>query len=126
MSKPLIILTLVLSLIVANASLSADAQPPSKEGHSTSEEPAAVESSPPRLLERKPPARGFPIRHTLSVTDFGARPDDGKDDLAGIRAAMSKAAGLKEPTAVLLPKGTYDLFLPKDPYDSRYSRTRAV
>ncbi len=68
-----------------------------------------------RLPDRKPPARDFPVQHTLSVSDYGATPNDGKDDLASIRAAMNKAAAPKVPTALLRPKGTYDLFRPDDP-----------
>jgi hypothetical protein len=89
------------------------------------EKPEDITVRPAQLLERKPPARDFEVKHTVKATDHGAIPDDGLDDLAGIRAAMAKAQNLKEPTAVLLPKGTYDLFMPQNPdKDLIYQVTR--
>jgi len=45
---------------------------------------------------------------TVLVTDFGAKPNDGEDDTAGIQAAIEKAR--QTPGSVLVfPKGQYDL-----------------
>ena len=91
------------------------------------ESKASEQSRPPiapvQLPARMPPARDFPVEHTLSLSDFGATADDGRDDLASIRIAMNKAAALKKPTRLLFPKGTYDLFLPEDPEEDLIYRT---
>lgn len=68
-----------------------------------------------KLPKRVPPARDFPVEQVLEVTAFGAVPDDGKDDLAGLRAAMAEAQKLGKPVKVVLPKGTYDLHPPANP-----------
>jgi len=96
-----------------------------REAGAVLERPEDIAVKQAQLPKREPPVRDFPVKHTLEVTDFGAIPDDGADDLSGIRAAMAKAQNLKEPTAVLLPTGTYDLFMPKNPdTDLIYQVTR--
>ncbi len=50
------------------------------------------------------PAQGSNV---VSVADFGALPDDGKDDTEAVRAAILKCKTLKEPT-LLFPKGRYE------------------
>lgn len=47
---------------------------------------------------------------TFDVTDFGAVPDDGKDDRAAFNAALAKAQESSGTITVVIPKGTYDLF----------------
>ena len=42
------------------------------------------------------------------VTDFGAKPDDGEDDTAGIQAATEKARQIPG-SLLIFPKGQYDL-----------------
>ena len=123
--KPLVTFALVLVLIYICSGTVQSAAATPDEGRRVSEKGIAINVTPVQLPARKPPARDFPVLQTLSVTDFGAVPDDGNDDLAGVRAAMSKAQDLREPTAVVLPKGTYDLFLPADAdRDLIYGTTR--
>ncbi|MCP4785994.1 MAG: right-handed parallel beta-helix repeat-containing protein [Fuerstiella sp.] len=110
----LTILALSLSWISSHDS-PVSARTPGVQSGTTQEETAIVDASRAQLPKRKPPKRNFPVLHTLSVTDFEAMPDDGKDDLIGIRMAMKKAAALGKPTALRFPLGTYDLFLPENP-----------
>ena len=113
MLKWLTIFTVLLSWIAGSPQL-ATAQTSTKNNNTiTGQPPTPVLRA--SLPARTPPARDFPVQHTLSVADFGAIPNDGKDDLASIRVAMNKASALKEPTLLLLPTGTYDLFLPDNP-----------
>lgn len=47
--------------------------------------------------------------HNLNVTDFGAMPNDGKDDTAGILAAMEAAHKVDGPVTVSFPRGRFVL-----------------
>ena len=47
---------------------------------------------------------------TFNVADFGAAPDDGRDDRAAVQAAIDAGRNGGEPAdAVLFPKGTYEI-----------------
>ena len=54
---------------------------------------------------------------TVSVAEFGAKPDDGEDDTAAIRAAVAKCQILKNPV-LLFPRGRYEL------QNASYSKNR--
>lgn len=49
----------------------------------------------------------------VRVTDFGAKPDDGKDDTEAIRAAIARTidgpSRYAAPRFIYLPKGVYDI-----------------
>jgi hypothetical protein len=62
-------------------------------------------------LELAPPPATKPADF-LSVTDFGAVPDDGKDDLVALNACMAKAK--KESKGVWIPPGTFHQTAPLD------------
>ncbi len=46
----------------------------------------------------------------INVTDFGAIPDDGKDDTPAVRAALDKIKNIKGKTILYFPEGRYDFF----------------
>jgi len=57
--------------------------------------------------------------HTLSVAEFGATPDDAKDDTAAVREALAAAA--KRPgTRLVFPEGRYDFAAAHRPAKTRY------
>lgn len=45
---------------------------------------------------------------TVNVADFGAVPDDGKDDTSAVAAAVKHCAGLKNAVRLLFSRGRYD------------------
>lgn len=47
--------------------------------------------------------------NTINILDFGAIPDDGKDDSKGIQAAINHAIQSAQSSKVYCPPGTYDL-----------------
>jgi hypothetical protein len=47
------------------------------------------------------------LKPTLQVTDFGAVPDDGKDDTAAIKEAIASAAANDRPDVIEFPKGRF-------------------
>jgi polygalacturonase len=69
---------------------------------------APTTTSPPPSTSRAPasaaPTSRTPSGPTISVTDFGAVPDDGRDDQDAIQEAIDSAP---EGTTVLFPAGTY-------------------
>ena len=55
-----------------------------------------------------------PLRHvkterTISVADFGATADDGKNDLPAVRQALAKALASETAVELVFPKGNYDI-----------------
>jgi polygalacturonase len=72
--------------------------------------PAAPTTAAPTRLPARAPApppsaeTHTPAGPTISVTDFGAVPDDGRDDQAAIQAAIDSAA---PGTTVVFPPGVY-------------------
>ncbi|UXX80068.1 right-handed parallel beta-helix repeat-containing protein [Reichenbachiella carrageenanivorans] len=63
--------------------------------------------------KRQAPLLDLPIKTQISVADFGAIPDDGKDDIGAIDRAISKAiakASEDRPVELIFEKGIYDLF----------------
>jgi len=56
------------------------------------------------------PLRDLPVKITIRAADFGARPDDGDDDLLAIQTAIERAAESGVPARVLIGPGRYDLF----------------
>jgi hypothetical protein len=56
----------------------------------------------------------------VRVTDFGALPDDGRDDTQAVIAAVSSCRKLDRPTLVF-PKGRYDFFAGANPGDSNHA-----
>ena len=58
---------------------------------------------------RPAPLRDLPAGQVLRVADFGARPDDGRDDLPAIQAAIDKSRDRAEPVRIVLGKGRFDL-----------------
>lgn len=63
-------------------------------------------------IPREIPLMDLPIKKEVSVADYGALVNDGKNDIEGIKAAINAAkslAGSSTPVRVVLEKGTYDL-----------------
>jgi hypothetical protein len=63
-------------------------------------------------IKREIPLMDLPIKKEVSVADYGALVNDGKNDIDGIKAAINAAkslAGSSTPVRVVLEKGTYDL-----------------
>ncbi|MCX7012350.1 MAG: right-handed parallel beta-helix repeat-containing protein [Candidatus Sumerlaeota bacterium] len=65
----------------------------------------ASESAAPR----EEPLRDLNVEKTFHVEDYGAKADDGADDLAGIQAAMTAAAQCGAAAEVAFGEGRYDL-----------------
>ena len=62
------------------------------------------------IYQHRPlPLKELPLEIQLSVTDFGANPDDGMDDLPGLQAVIRQARDLGVPAEIVLPQGRYDL-----------------
>jgi hypothetical protein len=62
------------------------------------------------VFQHRPlPLKDLPVEIELSVTDFGAIPDDGMDDLPGMEAAIRHACGLNKPVQIKMPQGRYEL-----------------
>ena len=102
----------LLGVVLALTTASMAEQTPPGAGvrrNSAYENPVDVHVTEPQLTPRPEPLRGFPIEQVLDVTDFGAVPDDEKNDVAGIRAAMKQATEAKVPSEVRFPKGRYYL-----------------
>lgn len=59
---------------------------------------------------RPSPLRNLPDGKVFNVTDFGAKPDDGQDDLPAIQAAIDKARGIDTPVRIVFRKGQFDLY----------------
>ncbi|KXX66812.1 LamG-like jellyroll fold domain-containing protein [Flammeovirga sp. SJP92] len=62
--------------------------------------------------ERNKPLLTFPTVSTVKVADFGAFPDDGRDDYKAINDALKLAVSIaneENPVRVKFGKGTYDL-----------------
>ncbi|MCL5270627.1 MAG: right-handed parallel beta-helix repeat-containing protein [bacterium] len=59
------------------------------------------------LAVRTPPLRELAVARTLSVSDFGARPDDDGDDLPAVRRAVAAAIDGGVATEISFPRGRY-------------------
>ena len=66
-------------------------------------------SNAPLPFERPYPVTNITAEKSFSVIDHGAKPDDGKDDLPAIRAAIAAAKASGAPSVVIFPKGAYIL-----------------
>jgi hypothetical protein len=62
------------------------------------------------LASEQVSASGNPDMQTLSVTDFGAIPDDGRDDCPAVLAALERANKSDRPSVLRFPPGRYDFF----------------
>ena len=58
---------------------------------------------------RPAPLRDLPAGTVLRAADFGATPDDGRDDRPAIQAAIDAARGREGPVRVVLGPGRFDL-----------------
>lgn len=79
-------------------------------GPPAAERPPAASLAPPvptASASPAPKASRSPNAPAVSVTSFGARPDDGGDDTAAILAALQATAGSE--TAAYAPAGVYDV-----------------
>ncbi len=81
---------------------------------------SAQQVAEPQLTPRPEPLRDFPVEQVLDVTDFGAVPNDNKNDVEGIRAALKKATEATVPTEVRFPKGRY--YLDADIETDKYAK----
>jgi len=78
---------------------------------SIDERVAAIEKE--LFAVRTPPLRDLgKIDVTISVADFGARPDDAKDDLPAFIQAIAAAGRAKGNCRIVLPNGSYTLTPP--------------
>src|SRR5262249_49769646 len=66
------------------------------------------------------PAANVQTAQQVRVTDFGARPDDGRDDTVAVLAAIAFCRKFDKPTLVF-PKGRYDIFAGANPDSSDYA-----
>lgn len=66
------------------------------------------------LKTRPEPLTNLNVRFGLNVKDFGAVPNDGKDDRAAVAAAVEKAKALEGPVQIDFDPGLYD-FMPRTP-----------
>src|SRR5262245_5777491 len=66
------------------------------------------------------PAKDAQPTQQVRVTDFGALPDDGRDDTPAILAAVASCRKLDKATLVF-PKGRYDFFAGANPNDSNHA-----
>jgi hypothetical protein len=62
------------------------------------------------LASEQTSAREGPDLQTLSVTSFGAIPDDGQDDLPAVQAALERASGAGRASVLSFPPGRDDFF----------------
>ncbi|MGE4490715.1 MAG: hypothetical protein AB7E95_14335, partial [Kiritimatiellales bacterium] len=62
------------------------------------------------LQMRPPPLTNLDVNVRLNVRDFGAFPNDGKDDRAAVGAAIEKAKSLDGPVQLDFEPGRYDFF----------------
>jgi hypothetical protein len=58
---------------------------------------------------REEPLRDLPVTQTLSVTNYGAFPDDDENDRAAIQSALNALAALSGPAELIFPEGKYVL-----------------
>lgn len=63
------------------------------------------------LQMRPPPLKNLNVQVHLNVRDFGAVPDDGKDDGSAVMAVVAKASSNNAPVQIDFDPGTYD-FMP--------------
>lgn len=63
----------------------------------------------PPEVGRRAPLRQIEAKVFLSAGDFGAVPDDGRDDTAAIQAAIQAVAAAAEPARLTFAPGQYDL-----------------
>ena len=66
--------------------------------------------------KRPSPLKNIEATHTINVTDFGAIPNDGKNDWLAVDKALKElnqqSLVLKEPITLCFPTGTYDITAP--------------
>ncbi|MGE4490569.1 MAG: right-handed parallel beta-helix repeat-containing protein [Kiritimatiellales bacterium] len=60
------------------------------------------------LKTRGEPLTHLDVRATMNVRDFGALPDDGKDDHDAVKAAVEKAHSMNGPVQIDFEPGVYD------------------
>jgi len=58
---------------------------------------------------RPSPLRDLPAGKVIRVADFGAKANDGEDDLTAIQAAIDEARGIETPVRIVLGEGRFDL-----------------
>ncbi len=66
------------------------------------------------LKNRPEPLTNLNVKASLNVKDFGAVPNDGKDDRSAVAAAVEKAKSLEGPVQINFDPGLYD-FMPATP-----------
>ncbi len=62
------------------------------------------------LETRTAPLTNLNVIATLHVSEFGARPDDGKDDRPAVAAAVLRARSMDGPVQISFEPGCYDMF----------------
>ena len=77
------------------------------------------------LQRRSPPLTNLDVRVHLNVRDFGAVPNDGKDDRSAVAAAVAKARSMEGPVQIDFEPGTYD-FMAATPDFSYLDRNNAA
>lgn len=60
---------------------------------------------------------GWASQDAILVTEFGALPNDGKDDTAGVLAALEKRSKINYTLSIVFPQGRYDFFAGSNPKD---------
>ncbi|QHI69946.1 right-handed parallel beta-helix repeat-containing protein [Tichowtungia aerotolerans] len=78
------------------------------------------------LETRSAPLTNLNVRTVLNVCDFGAVPDDGRDDRPAIAAVVSRARSLKGPVQVRFDPGRYDIQAATESFDDGRRENSAV
>jgi hypothetical protein len=78
------------------------------------------------LETRSAPLTNLAVRAVLHVRDFGALPDDGKDDRPAVAAAVEKARSMDGPVQISFEPGRYDILPATEEYTYQDHRNSGI